>query len=147
MVEALPSSQGLFALRRIETPEPLDDFFFDPSYRNLIGSAREGRATVVNLVVGRDIKQLDMPGLPHLGSGISWNLGGRVVMATPLLKEGKISVLDMHDWSLIKTIDTPGPESRRRNRDYRSRLLCPRAAIEISGVDESVLGTPSRSRL
>jgi hypothetical protein len=25
---------GLFALRRIEIPEPLDDFFFDPSYRN-----------------------------------------------------------------------------------------------------------------
>ena len=29
MVEALPSSHGLFALRRIEVPEPLDDFFFD----------------------------------------------------------------------------------------------------------------------
>ncbi len=109
MVEALPSSQGLFALRRIETPEPLDDFFFDPPYRNLIGSAREGRAVVVNLVVGRDIKQLDMPGLPHLGSGISWSWQGRPVMATPLLKEGKISVLDMRDWSLVKTIDTPGP--------------------------------------
>jgi dihydro-heme d1 dehydrogenase len=109
MVEALPSSQGLFALRRIETAEPLDDFFFDPPYRNLIGSAREGRAVVVNLVVGRDIKQLDMPGLPHLGSGISWNWQGRPVMATPLLKEGKISVLDMQDWSPVKTIETPGP--------------------------------------
>lgn len=109
MVEALPSSQGLFALRRIETGEPLDDFFFDPPYRNLIGSAREGRAVVVNLVVGRDIKQLDMPGLPHLGSGISWNLDGRPVMATPLLKEGRINVLDMQDWSLLKTIETPGP--------------------------------------
>ena len=64
---------------------------------------------VVNLVVGRDIKRLDMPGLPHLGSGISWNFDGRPVMATPLLKEGKVSVLDMQDWSLIKTIETPGP--------------------------------------
>ncbi|MFO1109353.1 MAG: cytochrome D1 domain-containing protein [Bradyrhizobium sp.] len=109
MVEALPSSQGLFALRRIETPEPLDDFFFDPPYRNLIGSAREGRAVVVNLVVGRDIKQLDMPGLPHLGSGISWVWNERPVMATPLLKAGKINVLDMQDWSLVKTIETPGP--------------------------------------
>lgn len=109
MVEALPSSHGLFALRRIDTPEPLDDFFFDPPYRNLIGSGRGDKAIVVNLTVGRDIKQLDMPGLPHLGSGISWNWNGRPVMATPLLKEGKISVLDMRDWSLIKTIDTPGP--------------------------------------
>jgi hypothetical protein len=109
MVEALPSSQGLFALRRIEVPEPLDDFFFDPPYRNLIGSAREGKAIVVNLTVGRDIKQLALPGLPHLGSGISWNWSGRQVMATPHLKEGKISVLDMQDWSLIKVIETPGP--------------------------------------
>jgi len=109
MIEALPSSQGLFALRRIEVPEPLDDFFFDPAYRNLIGSAREGRAFVVNLTVGRDIKQLDLPGLPHLGSGISWIWNERRVMATPLLREGKISVLDMQDWSPIKTIDTPGP--------------------------------------
>ena len=109
MVEALPASQGLFALRRIETPEPLDDFFFDPPYRNLVGSARDGKAFVFNLTVGRDIKQLAMPGLPHLGSGISWIWNGRPVMATPHLKEGKISVLDMQDWSLIKVIDTPGP--------------------------------------
>lgn len=109
MVEALPSSQGLFALRRIETPEPLDDFFFDPPYRNLIGSAREGRAIVVNLNTGRDIKTLDLPGLPHLGSGISWTWNGRAVMATPLLKAGKISVLDIQDWSPVKTIETPGP--------------------------------------
>lgn len=109
MIEALPSSQGLFALRRIEVSEPLDDFFFDPPYRNLIGSAREGRAVVVNLTVGRVIKQLDLPGLPHLGSGISWSWNGRPVMATPLLKEGKISVLDMQDWTPIREIVTPGP--------------------------------------
>ncbi|MDH3742720.1 MAG: nitrite reductase, partial [Hyphomicrobiales bacterium] len=89
MVEGLASSSGLFALRRIETPEPLDDFFFDPDYRNLIGSARDGKsAVVVNLNVGRDIKRIDLPGLPHLGSGIAWDYEGRPVMATPHLKEG-----------------------------------------------------------
>jgi cytochrome c553 len=109
-VEALPSSQGLFALRRIEVPEPLDDFFFDPPYRNLIGSARDGKAAVVvNLNVGRDIKRLDLPGLPHLGSGIAWSWNGRPVVATPHLREGKISVIEMRDWSVVKTIATPGP--------------------------------------
>ena len=50
MVEALPSEQGLFALRRIEISEPLDDFFFDPSYRDLLGANRDGgKAIVVNL--------------------------------------------------------------------------------------------------
>jgi mono/diheme cytochrome c family protein/WD40 repeat protein len=109
MVEALASSQGLFALRRIEVPEPLDDFFFDPPYRNLIGSARDGKAIVINLNVGRDIKQLDMPGLPHLGSGIAWSWNDRPVMATPHLKAGRISVLDLQDWSIVKVIETPGP--------------------------------------
>lgn len=109
MIEALPSSEGLFALRRIETPEPLDDFFFDPPYRNVIGSARDSKAIVVNLTVGRDIKKLDMPGLPHLGSGIAWIWNGRPVMATPHLKEGKISIFDLLTWAKIKSIDTLGP--------------------------------------
>ena len=110
MVEALSSSSGLFALRRITVPEPIDDFFFDPDYRNLIGSARDGNsAIVVNLNVGRDIKHIDLPGLPHLGSGISWMWNGHPVMATPHLKEAKISVIDMTDWSVVKTIDTQGP--------------------------------------
>jgi mono/diheme cytochrome c family protein len=109
MVEALPSSQGLFALRQMEAPEPLDDFFFDPSYRHLIGSARNGRAIVFNLTVGRDIRTLEMSGLPHLGSGISWELNGHSVMATPYLKESKIGIFDMNDWSQIKALDTLGP--------------------------------------
>ncbi len=110
MVEGLASSQGLFALRRIEVPEPMDDFFFDPPYRNLVGSARDGKAAiVVNLTVGRDIKRLELPGLPHLGSGIAWTWEGRSLMATPHLREGKISVLDMRDWNVVKVIETPGP--------------------------------------
>ena len=110
MVEAMPASQGLFALRRIEVPQPLDDFFFDRDYRNLIGSARDGEAAiVVNLNVGREIKRLDLPGIPHLGSGIAWTWNGRPVMATPHLREGRVSVLDTRDWALIKVIDTPGP--------------------------------------
>jgi mono/diheme cytochrome c family protein/DNA-binding beta-propeller fold protein YncE len=110
MVEAIPESEGLFALRRIAIEEPLDDFFFDPAYRNLLGSARDGgRAVVVNLNVGRQIASVALPGLPHLGSGITWSYEGRPVMATPHLKESRLSVIDMADWSVIKTIDTDGP--------------------------------------
>ena len=66
MVEGVASSEGLFALRRIETAEPIDDFFFTPDYRNLIGAARDGkRGVVVNLNVGREIAELPLPGMPH----------------------------------------------------------------------------------
>jgi WD40 repeat protein len=110
MIEAIPSSQGLFARRRIETAEPLDDFFFTDDYRNLIGASRDGaRGVVVNLNVGREIAELPLPGMPHLGSGISWELDERRVMATPHLKEGKLSIIDTDDWSILKTIETDGP--------------------------------------
>jgi cytochrome c553 len=110
MVEALPAAQGLFARRRIIVDQPLDDFFFDPEYRNLIGTSREGdRGVVVNLIVGKQISELPLPGMPHLGSGISWLRDGRRIMATPHLKEAKLSIIDVTNWSIVKTIDTDGP--------------------------------------
>lgn len=110
MVEALSSSAGLFARRRIKTSEPLDDFFFDPDYRNLIGATRGGsKGVVVNLNVGREIAELPLPGMPHLGSGISWLRDGKRVMATPHLKEAKLSVIGIDDWSVVGTIKTEGP--------------------------------------
>ena len=110
MVEGLVSSAGLFALRRIEVSEPLDDFFFDPDYRNLIGASRDGgKAIVVNLNVGREIATIPMPGMPHLGSGISWMRDGRRLVAIPHLKEGKISIIDTTDWKVVKTLITGGP--------------------------------------
>ncbi len=110
MVEAIPSSQGLFARRRIMISEPLDDFFFTPDYRFLIGAARDGkRGVVVNLNVGREIAELPLPGMPHLGSGITWMRNGHRVMAIPHLKEGKISVIDTDSWKQIATIKTDGP--------------------------------------
>jgi len=109
MVEAL-ARDARFPIRRIELSEPLDDFFFDQSYRHVIGSARDGgRAVVVHLDVGRAIAELPLPGLPHLGSGISWQWNGRRVMATPHLREGAVSVIDMDGWEVIKTIETKGP--------------------------------------
>ena len=110
MVEGLADSSGLFALRRIAVPEAMDDFFFDPDYRHLIGTSRDGnKAYVVNLNVGRDIAVIDLPGMPHLGSGISWEWNGRPVVATPHLKDSAISIIDMTDWKVIKTLKTDGP--------------------------------------
>lgn len=100
---------GRFPIRRIAVEEPLDDFFFDPDYRNLIGSSRGGKAVVVNLDVGRPIATLDLPGLPHLGSGISFLHEGRRVMATPHIKEAAVSIIDIKAWKPLKRIATPGP--------------------------------------
>jgi len=102
--------RGPFPVRRIKLDDYLDDFFFDSDYVNLIGAARNAKnGQVVNLRVGRKIADVDLSGLPHLGSGIYWTYRGRRVMATPHLKDGTVSVIDMETWKTIKRIPTKGP--------------------------------------
>jgi DNA-binding beta-propeller fold protein YncE/cytochrome c553 len=118
MKEALASSEGLFARKRIMLTEPLDDFFFSPDYRFLIGAARASeKGVVVNLNVGREVATLPLGGMPHLGSGISWMRDGRRVMATPHLRDAAISVIDMKTWQLVQTIKTDGPGFFMRSHD------------------------------
>ncbi|MGD2117183.1 MAG: cytochrome D1 domain-containing protein [Chromatiales bacterium] len=110
MGEGIARQSGDFPVRRIQLDDYLDDFFFDQSYRHLIGAARNGNnGQVVNLDVGRKIAELELDGLPHLGSGITWEYQGRPVMATPNLKKGEVSVIDMQSWKTIKRIKTEGP--------------------------------------
>jgi len=71
---------GPFPVRRIKLDDYLDDFFFDKEYRNAVGAARNGKnGQVVNLNVGRKIADIDLTGLPHLGSGITFEYQRRPV--------------------------------------------------------------------
>ncbi len=120
MVEGL-AEPGRFPIRRIALSQPVDDFFFDPGYRNLLGSARDGgKSVVVNLDVGREIATIAMPGLPHLGAGITWMRDGRRLMASPNLKEGVVSVIDTGSWTLVERIPTLGPGFFLRSHENTS---------------------------
>ena len=104
------AEQGRFPVRRIQLDDYLDDFFFDQEYHHLIGASRSDRkGQVINLLVGRKISTIDLAGMPHLGSGISWSYRGRPVMASPNLKTGTVSIIDMENWQVIKKIETLGP--------------------------------------
>jgi WD40 repeat protein/cytochrome c553 len=100
---------GRFNVRRILLEDVLDDFFFTPDFRQVVGASRAGRGQVVHLDVRRKIADLALPGLPHLGSGITWERDGRRVLATPNLKEGVVSVIEVGSWKTVKSIPTPGP--------------------------------------
>jgi len=101
---------GPFPVRRIRLDDYLDDFFFDPDYRHLIGAARNARnGQVVNLMVGRKIAAIELSGMPHLGSGITWRYKDTRVLASPNLKEGEVTIIDMQTWKTIKKIKTKGP--------------------------------------
>ena len=101
---------GFLTPRRTRLEDVLDDFFFDATYAYVMGASRGAtKGQVVNLDVRRKIADLALPGMPHLGSGITWERDGRTLMATPNLKEGIVSVVDMGDWSVIAQIRTLGP--------------------------------------
>ena len=101
---------GKARIRRMQTDTWLDDFFFDPGYEHLIGAARDGkRGYVINLDTGKSVAELPLPGMPHLGSGITWEYQGRRVMATPHFRTGAVSIIDMDTWKVIKTLETEGP--------------------------------------
>ncbi|MBF0096900.1 MAG: c-type cytochrome [Magnetococcales bacterium] len=108
--EKLPVDESAFPIRRIAVEDYLDDFFFDLPYRHLVGTSRNGGSgQVVQLDVGRKIQEIAIPGMPHLSSGILWDYQGRQVMATPNLKEGMVTVIDMKTWQVVKRIETQGP--------------------------------------
>lgn len=100
---------GPFPARKIVLEDYLDDFFFDAKYDHMIGASREGTGQVVNLNVRRKIATIDLPGMPHLGSGISWDYEGHPVLASPNLKEGVVTVIDMKSWKTVAQIPTLGP--------------------------------------
>lgn len=95
--------------RRTPLEIVLDDFFFDQSYTHLMGASRDGKGQVIDLDIRRKVADLALLGMPHLGSGITWEWQGRPVLATPNLKDGVVTVIDMQNWQVVKQIKTPGP--------------------------------------
>ncbi|SFC88269.1 nitrite reductase [Pseudoalteromonas denitrificans] len=103
-------STSQFPIKRITTEDYLDDFFFDPDYIHLIGTSREKHyGQVINLDRSKKIATIKMQGMPHLGSGITWDYKGKQVFASPNIKDGLVSVIDMENWQVIKEIKTQGP--------------------------------------
>lgn len=101
---------GYLNARRTVLAEPLDDLFFTQDYSTVMGTSHTAsKGQVVNLNVRQRIADLNLPGMPHLGSGITWQWQDKTVMASTNLKDGLITVIDMSNWKTVKTISTAGP--------------------------------------
>ena len=105
---------GFLNPQRTQLDDYLDDFYFTQGYDEVMGASRNDTKSsvsgqVVNLDARKKIADLELPGMPHLGSGISWQWQGKTVMATPNLNEGLISIIDMQTWKTVKQIKTRGP--------------------------------------
>ncbi len=98
-----------FTPRQIKLKTPLDDFFFSQDYVFLLGASRKGGGSVIDLDLGRKVAELALDGMPHLGSGITWKRGEQQIMATPNLRKGALTVIDMKSWETVGEIKTQGP--------------------------------------
>ena len=112
--ERLGMKREKFPIRRIKLHDYLDDFFFSQDYSKLMGASRPtGKAVrkgqVIDMKRGHKIAELDLPGMPHLGSGITFDYKGHRVMATPDLRGSDITVIDLENWKVLKKIKTKGP--------------------------------------
>lgn len=136
---------GFLNPRRTLLDEVLDDFFFTQDYSTLMGAARDGKhGQVVHLDVRRRIATLELPGLPHLGSGVTWDWGGRRVMATPNLRAGVVSVIDLETWKTVKQIETLGPGFFLRSHEnsryaWVDSMISPKARDTLQVIDKQSL--------
>ncbi len=148
MGEAI-AKPGYLGVRRTPLDEPLDDFFFDQSYRHALGATRpkadgQASAQVVNLDVRRKIADLPIAGMPHLGSGITWAWNGTTVLASPNLKGNAIDVIDMRTWKLLRTIPVPGPGFFMRSHEntryaWTDSMMSPSAKDTLTLIDKTTL--------
>jgi mono/diheme cytochrome c family protein len=150
------ATPGFLNPRRTPLDDILDDFFFDDSYANVFGATRPdgnglGKGQVVNLNVRRRIADLDVPGMPHLGSGIAFDWQGRRVMATPNLKEGVISIIDTKDWKTVANVATLGPGFFLRSHEksryaFADAMMSPTAKDTLIAIDKETLAIAARLR-
>jgi DNA-binding beta-propeller fold protein YncE len=141
---------GFLNPRRTQLEDVLDDFFFTPDYRQVVGAQRDGKhGQVVSLDVRRAIATVGLPGLPHLGSGITWQRDGRRVMATPNLREAVVSVIDVGTWKTIRQIATPGPGFFLRSHEatpyaWVDAMMSPTARDTLAVIDKASLEVVAR---
>ncbi|MDT8991534.1 cytochrome D1 domain-containing protein [Curvibacter sp. APW13] len=137
------------AVVRTVLDDILDDFYFDDSYTHLFGATRPdgngvGKGQVVNLDTRKKIADLDVPGMPHLGSGIAFNWQGKRVMATPNLKEGLITLIDTKDWKTVGSVKTLGPGFFLRSHEksryaFTDAMMSPTAKDTLVAIDKQTL--------
>ncbi|HEU4353691.1 MAG TPA: cytochrome D1 domain-containing protein [Burkholderiales bacterium] len=143
---------GFLNARRTQLEDVLDDFFFTPDYRQVVGASRDGkRGQVVHLDVRRTIATLELPGLPHLGSGITWERDGARVMATPNLREGVVTVLDVATWKAVKQVPTLGPGFFLRSHEasryaWVDSMMSPKGRDTLQVIDKQTLEVTARLR-
>ncbi|MCL2829278.1 MAG: nitrite reductase [Betaproteobacteria bacterium] len=152
---------GFLYPRRTFLQDYLDDFFFTQSYDEIVGASRTASKGQVIFLDGRKkVADLDLTGMPHLGSGITWawkDVDGifgekgaqRTVLATPNLNDPEVSIIDMETWKTIKKIPTLGPGFFMRSHEnsryaWVDSMMSPKYKDTLQVIDKESLEVVAR---
>lgn len=129
---------------RTQLNDPLDDFFFTQDYAELMGASREGKGQVVNLDARKKIADLPLAGMPHLGSGITWDWRGRRVMASTNLQAAEVTVIDLQSREVVRRIPTRGPGFFLRSHEnsryaFVDSMMSPEYKHVLQVIDKETL--------
>ena len=148
MAEAI-ARPGYHGVRRTPLEVPLHDLFFSQNHAYALGASRphpdgSPNGQVVNLDVRRRIATLPIAGMPRPGSGIAFDWNGARVQASPNLKDGVVSVIDMKTWRQVKDISTPGPGVFLSSHDatpyvWVDSMMSPTARNALTIIDKRTL--------
>ncbi len=151
MKEGIPT-KGFLNPRVTPLQMVLDDFYFDPDYKYVMGASRDGKAQVISLVSRGKVAELPLRGMPHLGSGITFKANGRLYMASTNLNTPTVTVIDMQSWKVAKEIPIPGPGFFLRSHEdtpyaWVDSMMSPTAKDTISIIDKRTLEVVRQLRL
>ena len=151
MKEGIPT-KGFLNPRVTPLQMVLDDFYFDPDYKYVMGASRDGKAQVISLVSRGKVAELPLRGMPHLGSGITFKANGRLYMASTNLNTPTVTVIDMQDWKVVKEIPIPGPGFFLRSHEetpyaWVDSMMSPTAKDTISIIDKRTLAVVRQLKL
>ena len=135
------TGQTDFKTKTIPVDQPLTDFFIEPSERYIIGTSREGgRITVVDLQAGKVVKSLESKArMPHLASAALWSESGSVYAAFPHIGEAAVSVMELYNWELKKTIKMKGAGFFARTHEYAAHIWVDTNTDTIQLIDKKTL--------
>ncbi len=151
MAEAI-ATPGFLNPRITPLSMVLDDFYFDPDYRYVMGASRDGKAQVISLQSRGKVAELPLQGMPHLGSGITFTQDGRTYMASTNLRTPQVTVIDMSNWKVVRNIPIPGPGFFLRSHEdtpyaWVDSMMSPTARDTLSIIDKRTLQVVRQLRL
>lgn len=133
-------------LRRLELPEPFEDFTLVPGRTQLVASSRRGKQLLLyDFAAERVIATLPTSGLPHLFSACFFDHEGTLRAAFNHIGAPRLSIVDMQDFTLLAEIPLKGSGYFVRTHPATPYLFVDSNTEEIELVEKSSLRRQGRT--